>query len=116
VAIPELLKNLALDTWYKAFLYIGAMLFVISLMVEIKGLTNGQLQLLSASLFFIGIGEWKNHKVECWIKPPNVYTGGPALMSRVVRVPDIIGIAFDFFGATLGTVGISVIIISAVKG
>ncbi len=95
-------KNLKLDTWYKVFVYLGGVAFLVSLFVEIKGgMTNGQLQLLSLGVFLIGIGEWKNHKTVSWIKPPNVYTGGTALMETNERKPDLFGLACDLLGFLL---------------
>ena len=76
-------------------------MFIISLFTEVKGLSNGQLQLISGGLFFIGIGEWKNWKVAAWIKPPNVYTGGLALMQVTVCKHNIIGVFFDKIGIFL---------------
>ena len=43
--------------------------------VDARGVTNQQLQLIAGGPFLIGLGEWKNHRNESWIKPPNVYTG-----------------------------------------
>jgi len=99
--VPEIFKNLIIDTWYKAFVYIGALLFIVTLFVEIKGITNNQLQLLSGGLFFIGTGEWKNWKTASWFKPPNVYTGPPALMSAKLHKPDALGLFFDIIGILL---------------
>lgn len=99
--LPELFKSLKLDVWYKAFVYLGGVLFMVALLCNIKALTNEQLMLLAAGMFLIGVGEWKNHKVESWIKPANAYTGGSALMSRTVRSPDALGRLFDFAGVVL---------------
>lgn len=69
--------------------------------MDVKGLTNIQLQLLSGGAFLIGLGEWKNHKVASWIKPANAYTGGPALMRATVRESDALGIILDLVGIFL---------------
>lgn len=42
-----ILSGLKLDRWYKVFVYTGLFLFVISLFLPIKGITNSELQLLS---------------------------------------------------------------------
>jgi len=112
---PDLFKNLALDAWYKAFVYLGGVVFVLSLIFDFKGITNGQAQLLFLGIFFIGIGEWKNHKTASWIKPSNAYTGGPALMSANVRQPDGLGIAFDFLGAALVLLGMISILVRQMR-
>lgn len=104
--IQDLFKNFAIDAWYKAVLYLGAVLLPISFFVDVRGITNTQLQLLAAGAFLIGLGEWKNHKVASWFKPPNVYTGGPALMSTKIRQPDLAGILLDIAGVILISLGL----------
>jgi len=108
-------KSLKLDTWYRAFVYLGGVAFLAALFVETKGITNGQLQLLSLGVFLIGIGEWKNHKTESWIKPANAYTGGPALMSAKVRKPDPFGLACEVLGFVLIVLSVISIIIRIFK-
>jgi hypothetical protein len=104
----ELIKNFAIDTWYKAVMYLGAIIFVVSLFTTVKGLTNSQLQLLSEGAFLLGLGEWKNHKVDSWFKPPNAYTGPSAFMQATVR-------SADFVGILLGGVGIVLILLASWK-
>jgi hypothetical protein len=106
----DLLKNLALDTWYKALIYLGVVLFVISLIIEVKGLTNAQLELLSSGLFFFGLGEWKNRKVASTFKPPNAYTGPAGILTTNVRKPDALGLIFDGLGVVLFVIGLYSII------
>jgi hypothetical protein len=105
--VPDVFKNLALDAWYKAFVYIGGLVLVTALFVPVKVVTNGQVQLLALGVLLIGIGEWKNHKYATWIKPPNAYTGGPAVMSTVVRKPDVFGIVCDVLGVAAMAAGIA---------
>jgi len=108
---PELFKNLKLDSWYKALIYIGGVLLVLSLFLDVKGITNNQLQLLAGGSFLIGIGEWKNRKVLAWIEPPNAYTGPAGLMQTKIRQPDLLGIIFDIIGVVLIMMGIIAIIV-----
>jgi len=115
MVLPEILKNLAIDVWYKAFISLGGVLFVIALLVDVKGITNGQLQLLASGMFFVGVGEWKNHKVASWFKPPSAYTGGAGFVSGTVRSPDLIGIAFDLIGIVLAVAGVGSIVLAAVR-
>lgn len=102
----DLLKIFKIDVWYKAVMYLGAVLLAFSLFFDVKGMTNSQLQLLSGGSFLLGIGEWKNHKTKSWIKPPNAYTGGPALMQAVVREPDFIGYMLDGLGILLMAIAV----------
>jgi hypothetical protein len=116
MALADAFKNLAIDTWYKAFVYVGGLGFIASLFAEVKGLTNGQAQLLTLGFFLIGIGEWKNHKTASWFKPPNVNTGGAALMSTKVRQPDAFGLACDLLGLVLMLIGIIGIVVTCMNG
>lgn len=102
----ELIKNFAIDTWYKAVMYLGAIIFVVSLFSSVKGLTNSQLQLLSGGAFLFGLGEWKKHKIRSWIKPPNAYTGPAAHMHATIRES-------DSFGTFLQAVGIVLILLAS---
>lgn len=111
--ISKLLNNFKIDVWYKALFYVGTLCLIGSLFIDIKGITNGQLQLLSVGAICLGLGEWKNHKVASWIKPANAYTGGPALMSAPVRSPDASGIMLDLIGIVLLIIGVCVILYSS---
>ncbi len=102
----DFFKSLKLDTWYKVFVYLGGIFLTVSFFLEVKGITNWQLQLLAGGIFFLGVGEWKNHKVLSGIKPPNVYTGPAALVSTTVRKPDFFGLFFDFVGLALLGLGV----------
>ncbi|MDW7777306.1 MAG: hypothetical protein SCH39_13355 [Methanosarcinales archaeon] len=62
---------------------------------------NKDLGLFASGIFFLGLGEWKNHKWISWIKEANVYTGEPALMKKKVREPDLIGYIFILIGISL---------------
>lgn len=99
----DALKVIAIDAWYKAMLYLGAIGLFVSLFWEIKGngLTNQQLQMLAGGFSLFGLGEWKNHKVDSWIKEANAYTGGAALMSKTVRRPDVVGTLLNLAGIGL---------------
>ncbi len=98
MTIPNILENLKLDAYYMILVYLGAFLFVFSLFIPTLWLSNRLLGLFALGIFFIGLGEWKNHKWRSWIKESNVYTGGPALMKVKIREPDIIGYLLDFIG------------------
>jgi hypothetical protein len=100
------LDNLKLDVWYKAFVYVGGVGFLLSLLKETKGMSNGQVQLFTSGLFFIGLGEWKNWKLREWIKPANAFTGGAAFISEPVRVPDLVGILLLLLGTVLFAAGL----------
>jgi hypothetical protein len=97
----DLLKGLQIDAWYKVFVYLGAVGFIISLFIDVKGITNQELLIFSLGLFFIGVGEWKNHKWLSYIKPPNAYTGPSAFIQQEARHPDFVGVSFDVIGVLL---------------
>lgn len=106
MSIGDLLKGLKIDTWYKAFIYVGGIALLLSLFIDVKEITNLQLQQIAGGVFLFGIGEWKNHKKESWIKPPNAYSGPTALITQTVWKPDIIGLCFDLIGIVLVVSGV----------
>lgn len=110
------MKGLTIDRWFKVFVYIGVLAFAISLIVEVKGITNRELQMISLGLFFVGIGEWKNEKYLSYIRPPNVYTGPAALVQTPVRKADSLGIAFDAVGGILLLAGIAHVVWTSFVG
>jgi hypothetical protein len=99
--IGDFLRSLVIDAWYKVLICLGGAVFAMSLFVDVKGIGNVNAQLISGGCFLLGLGEWKNHKVESWIKPPNAYTGGAALMRATVRKPDFIGVLLEILGVAL---------------
>jgi hypothetical protein len=106
VDVGGFLKSFALDTWYKALMYAGALLFAVGLTVNVRGITNGEALLIGFGFFAIGLGEWKNHKVASWFKPPNVYTGPAAFMEAPVRKADALGLFLDFCGVVSLCIGV----------
>ena len=110
MGMGDFLKGLKIDRWYKVFVYLGAVAFVVSLFIEVKGVTNLELVVLSLGFFFIGVGEWKNEKFAVEFKPPNVYTGPAAMFQYPVRKPDFVGVFFDVIGAVFFLFGLGHII------
>lgn len=94
----DLLKNLALDDWFKVCIYLGVILFIASLFAQPTWVTNEQLGLAGLGFFFIGLGEWKNLKVRVWREAPNVYTGPGGIFQATVREPDAVGMLFLLLG------------------
>lgn len=62
--VDSLFKNLSLDRWYKLFVFLGIVGFVIALTIPVKTtvLSNNGLAIFSFGLFLFGIGEWKTWK------------------------------------------------------
>ncbi len=107
--MKNLFANLKLDTWYLVFVYLGAILFIMTLFVPTQILTNRQVFLISAGLFLIGIGEWRSYRWYSEFKPPNVYTGPAALMRYQKREPDLFcnaAIVLGFLSLLLGGLNI----------
>jgi hypothetical protein len=104
--VPDVLKSLAIDTWYKVFIALGAVVLVLSLFTEVKGIKSSHVQLISMGVLLIGVGEWKNHKVVSWIKEANAYTGPAALMQGVTRQPDFVGRSLLLVGIALVITGV----------
>ena len=56
MSIGDFFKGLILDAWYKAFMYIGGIALLLSFFLDVKGITNAQLQLMAGGVFLLGIG------------------------------------------------------------
>lgn len=58
------LSTLKIDYWYKILPVIGTITLILGLTVDIKGISNILVQLISVGVIFIGIGEWINHPLQ----------------------------------------------------
>jgi len=94
--LNELLKNLALDRWYKVLIVASFALLVLSLTTPVLVIPNAALALMSLGGFLFGIGEWINHP-----KRVQVQTGYGGLMkwTSFARIWHPGGIALDIGGA-----------------
>ena len=110
--LPELFKGLKLDTWYKTLVYLGGFLLVMAFFFEVKGITNGTLQLLSGGACLFGLGVWTNIKIEHMTKPPNAYTGPAMLITITKRQPNLFGVVLEISGIVLIAIGVVKIVVS----
>ena len=92
------LSNLKIDRWYKALLVLAACVLIVSLSVEMKGVQNSVVQLISLGAIFVGIGEWINHPLQQKIGPGFKIAAYP-------RINTFGGNLFDFAGVVLIIVG-----------
>jgi hypothetical protein len=63
------LSGLKLDYWYKLLPLLGTITLIIGLTVDVKGVANSFVQLVSLGVIFVGIGEWINHPLQVRIAP-----------------------------------------------
>jgi uncharacterized membrane protein len=96
--MSDFLGNLKIDRWYKVFIYLGLLIFILSLFKNIKWITNKEIGLLGLAFLFIGLGEWKNEKTAVEFKPPNAYTGPAGILQYPIRKPDILGYCLLIIG------------------
>ncbi len=100
--LPDFLKNFKIDIWYKFLIAFGGVLFLISLVIELKGITNSQGLLLGGALLSIGLGWWMNQGKKIEIHAPNAYFGGRALQTEEdYWRPTLTGWLFLLLGAGL---------------
>lgn len=92
-------SKLELDIWYKSLVYIGGIIFILSVSIDTRLISNAQAGYLGAGLFFIGIGEWKNHKVMIQHNPSNAYTGHAHILQIPIRHSDLVGNFFLIVGS-----------------
>jgi uncharacterized membrane protein len=105
--ISAVMKGLNLDKWYKALFFLGAGLFLVSIFVDIRGMSNTLLVFISLGMFFIGFGEWLNAGKVVAIIPPNVYLGGQAIkVEQPAWRPRPLGLLLDLVGIFMLFIGI----------
>lgn len=63
------LSALKIDYWYKILPVVATVTLIIGLTVEVKGVSNLLVQLVSIGVIFIGIGEWINHPLQTRVGP-----------------------------------------------
>jgi hypothetical protein len=108
--MSEFFKGLKLDSWYMAITYLGGVALLLSFFVEVQGISNNYLQILAGGIFLFGLGEWKNHKDESYMKPSNAYTGPAAIISYKIRRPDAFGVLLEVIGILMIGYGIFLIV------
>jgi len=77
----NILNKLKLDNWRNLVLYLGIIVGASSLIFKIDFLENKYLFGLSLGMILFSLSFWVAVKKLSTIKPPNVYTGGSALIS-----------------------------------
>ena len=103
----DLLKNLSLDAWYKVVLYLGGVVFVLSLFVPVQGMSNRPVQAVAGGLCLLGLGVWLDQKTGVFTHLPDVDSDGDVLLLShqyhywspgLGLLPAIGGIAFIVLG------------------
>lgn len=79
------LSKLKLDSWYKVLIPIGTIILLFAIITS-----NKELMLLGFGFFLIGIGEWKNNKIQTEFREGN-YQFPAMKLSIPVRKPDALG-------------------------
>ena len=77
----NILQNLKLDKWYGIVLYLGTLSVAASLFTNISFVLPKHLFGFGIGAILVGLSFWIAEKHRSAIKPPNVYTGGAALLS-----------------------------------
>lgn len=78
----SLLSSLKLDKWWKIVLWLGVLAMAASLIYQVPFVQSKHLFGLGIGLVLIGLSHAIAHTTQSWIKPPNVYTGGAALITK----------------------------------
>lgn len=76
-----ILQNLKLDKWYGIVLYLGTISVAASLFTNVSFVQPKHLFGFGLGAILVGLSFWIAEKPMSAIKPPNVYTGGAALLS-----------------------------------
>jgi len=91
------LSTLKIDCWYKILPVIGTVTLILGLTVDIKGVSNIFVQLVSVGVVFIGIGEWINHPLQTRLVPGYKTTGYNRINTFPGNSWDIIGIGLIIY-------------------
>jgi|GEM_PF-1079216 len=92
--------NLKLDSWYKIFVLIGGLGFLLSLVLPMQAITNRQAMFLCLGILLIGLGEWKNNKILVQYVEAN-WESGAHYLSTPIRKPDLLGNGLIIIGIFL---------------
>ncbi|MBW3163213.1 hypothetical protein [Ferrimonas balearica] len=60
--ITQALKTLALDQWYKLLVWLGGLITIGSIFLDVKVLSNAQILPISFGVFLLGLGEWASRR------------------------------------------------------
>ncbi|WP_154020785.1 MULTISPECIES: hypothetical protein [unclassified Haloarcula] len=92
--------NLNLDTWFKAVTYLGGIIVILSLTVDLQVVSNEIMAATGFGMFLYGVGRWKNQKTHTQFVP-----GGK--LSWKERNSDIIGLLLEISGIlmVIGAIG-----------
>jgi len=99
------LEKLVIDYWYKAIAVAGFSVLMLSLTVDLVGISNNVVQLISLGAFFVGLGEWVNHPLQTTLLHATAYHPG-GMLTEHPRKFSFAGIILDFIGCLLVAVGI----------
>lgn len=95
--------NLNLDEWYKVVAYLGGIITLLSLTVQMQIFSNEVMTSLGLGAFLYGIGRWKNMKTKTQFAPGHK-------LSWEERDTDIIGLILEISGVILILIAVSDII------
>ena len=79
---------------------IGTITLILGLTVDIKGVTNTLVQIVSIGVIFIGIGEWINHPLQTGVGPGYKITSYNRVNTLAGNIWDVVGIALIVYGLT----------------
>lgn len=98
------LTKLALDHWYQVLMVGGLVIFIMCGAGLLPNYPTAETALISIGVFFVGVGEWKNHPLQTrLVNSPDF---GRGEITGYPRNNNAIGLLFLFFGIVLIAAGI----------
>lgn len=97
----KILENLKLNTWYGITLYLGVLLIIGAFYFDKDFLEEKHVFGLGIGMVLVGLSMIMSEKHVSTIKPPNFYTGGPALLSWVENRHNVFTIILMIIGICL---------------
>lgn len=104
--MSNFLNGLKIDYWYKAVLVAGVGFLVLSLTVELQGIENSHMALMSLGISLVGLREWINHPLQQSILGPSIGYPGWGKLSGHPRRNTLLGNLFLLAGIALTGLGI----------
>ena len=93
------LQSLVIDYWYKAVTAASVAFLLIGMTVDLMGVENKTVILISLGFLFIGLGEWINHPLQTRVVPGMKITSYNRLATARGNLFDILGFVLVCIGA-----------------
>ena len=105
--ISQALKSLVIDHWYKLLAWLGGVVTLGAVFIDVKILTNHNIIFFSIGVLLIGLGEWASHREEPFERETahgTMFRGREMRRFHSIRdnTMSVLGLLSIIFGSILG--------------